>query len=75
MLTRSDVERIVGNVIADRGLMTKDEFVQGLSLEVKGGDFTMPNYRRVVVKFNGVEIASDSFDVVQMREYEGQYVY
>ena len=71
MLTRSDVERIVGNVIAERGLMTKEEFIQGLSVEVQGGDFTMPNYRTVVVKFNGVEITSDSFDVVQMDEYEG----
>lgn len=71
MLTRSDVERIVGNVIAERGLMTKDEFIQGLSVEVQNGDFTMPNYRTVVVKFNGVEITSDSFDVVQMDEYEG----
>lgn len=71
MLTRSDVERIVGNVIAERELMSKDDFIQGLSIEVRNGDFTMPNYRTVVVKFNGVEIASDSFDVVQMDEYEG----
>lgn len=71
MLTRSDVERIVGNVIAERELMSKDDFIQGLSIEVRNGDFTMPNYRTVVVKFNGIEIASDSFDVVQMDEYEG----
>lgn len=71
MLTREDVERIVNNVIAEKELMTKDEFIQGLSIDIKGGDFTMPNYRTVIVKFNGVAIASDSFDVVQMREYEG----
>jgi len=71
MLTREDVERIVGNVIAERELMTKDDLIQGLSIVVRDGDFTNPNSRTVVVKFNGVEIASDSFDVVQTREYEG----
>lgn len=71
MLTRSDVERIVSNVIADKGLITKEDFIQGLTIEVQNGNFTMPNYRTVVVKFDGVEITSDSFDVVQKREYVG----
>lgn len=70
-LSRDDVERIVGNIINERELITKDELIQGLSIEVSSGGFTMPNYRTVVVKFNGAEIASDSFDVVQTREYEG----
>lgn len=71
MLTREDVERIVSNVIAERELMTKDDFIQGLSITVRDGDFINPNSRTVIVKFDGVEIASDSFDVVQTREYEG----
>jgi hypothetical protein len=71
MLTREDVERIVSNVIRERELMTKDEFIQGLSISVTNGDFTNPNSRTVTIKFNGVEITSDYFDVVQTREYEG----
>ena len=71
MLTREDVERIIRNVIKERGLMTKDDFVQGLSIEVKSGGFTEPNTRTVIVRFNGEEIASDWFDVVQQDEYEG----
>lgn len=42
-----------------------------LTIEVEDGHWTMPNERKAILKFNGVEIASDTFDVVQKREYEG----
>ena len=71
MLNREDVIRIVENVISERGLMSVDDFVHGLQIDVKDGDFTMPNNRTVIVTFNGKPVASAWFDVVQTREYEG----
>jgi len=59
MLNREDVIRIVEGVLEE------------LTLDVKDGDFTMPNYRTVVLKYRDREIAQASFDVVQAREYEG----
>ncbi len=59
MLTRADVERIIENVLSE------------LSIDVEGGDFTMPNYRTVVLKLGDKVISRASFDVVQQREYEG----
>lgn len=71
MLTREDIERIIGNVINERGLMSKDDLIHGLSIEVKTGDFTSPNTRTVLVKLNGDVIAADWFDVRETDEYEG----
>jgi len=71
MLTREDVERIIDNKIRERELMTRDEFLSGISIHVRGGDFTCPNDRTVTLKFNGVEVSSDYFDVVQTDEYPG----
>lgn len=49
-----------------------ENYIQScLTIEVEDGDWTMPNERKAILKFNGVEIASDTFDVVQQREYEG----
>lgn len=58
-MTRDDVERITENVL------------RNLSLEMERSDFTDPNRRTVVLKLNGTVISRTSFDVVQMREYEG----
>lgn len=70
-MTRDDVERIIENKIQERELMTRDEFLSGISIHVRGGDFTCPNDRTVTLKFNGVEINSAYFDVVQQNEYPG----
>jgi hypothetical protein len=59
MLTRADVERIIENVLSE------------LTIEVKGGDFTSPNSRKIVLKLGDRVISTDYFDVVQQREYEG----
>ncbi len=56
---RDDVERIVENILTE------------LKIEVKSGDFYMPNNRTVVLKLGDRIISQDSFDVVQTREYEG----
>lgn len=71
MLTRADVERIIDNVISERGLMTKDEFIQGLSLEIRNGGFTDPNSRKVELRLDDKVISTAYFDVVQASEYEG----
>lgn len=59
MLLREDVERIIENVLNE------------LRLDVQDGDFTMPNYRTVVLKLGDRVITQATFDVVQTREYEG----
>lgn len=59
MLNKEDVERIIENVLSE------------LHLDIKDGDFTMPNYRTVVLKLGDRVITQASFDVVQAREYEG----
>jgi hypothetical protein len=59
MIERADVERIIENVLKE------------LSIEVKGGDFTSPNSRTILLKYKGELISSDYFDVVQTDEYEG----
>lgn len=59
MLVRADVERIIENVLSE------------LQLDIEDGDFTMPNYRTVVLKLGDRVIARASFNVVQTREYEG----
>lgn len=58
-LGRSDVERIVETVLSD------------LSIEVKGGSFTDPNCRTIVLRYGTREISRAYFDVVQKSEYEG----
>jgi len=60
MLNRDDIERIVENYIRDN-----------LSVQVLSGDFTNPNSRTVVVHLGPRIISSDSFSIVQEREYEG----
>lgn len=70
MLTREDVERIINNVITERELMTKDQFIQSLSLTVRDGGFTDPNSRAIELKFGDDVISTVYFDVVQEREYE-----
>lgn len=42
-----------------------------MTLELERGNFTDPNNRTIVLKFDDEKIASVSFDVVQKREYEG----
>ena len=42
-----------------------------LTLDVAGGDWTMPNYRTIVLRLDGEIISSVTFDVVQKSEYEG----
>ena len=59
MLTREDVERIVENVLRD------------LSIEVDGGDFTMPNSRCIKLMLSNRELSRTYFDVCQKDEYEG----
>lgn len=59
MLVRADVERIIENVLSE------------LQLDVEDGDFTMPNYRTIVLKLGDRVISRASFNVVQTREYEG----
>lgn len=59
MLTRADVERIIENVLSE------------LRIEVKGGYFTSPNSREVVLMHGDRIISSSYFDVVQQDEYEG----
>lgn len=59
MLVRADVERIIENVLSE------------LQLDIEDGDFTMPNYRTVVLKLGDRVISRASFNVVQTREYEG----
>lgn len=58
-LTRADVERIIENVLSN------------LTIEVKTGNFTMPNQRTVVLRLGDRVLSSDYFDVVQKAEYEG----
>ncbi len=58
-LTRADVERITENVLTQ------------LTLEVKTGGFTDPNYRTITLKLGDRVITTAQFDVVQKREYEG----
>jgi hypothetical protein len=58
-MTRDDVIRITEQVL------------EGLSIDMLRPDFTMPNERTIVLKYNGCEISRTSFDVVQQREYEG----
>jgi hypothetical protein len=58
-MKRDDVERIIENVL------------RNLSLEVESSGFTDPNRRTIVLKLDGKVITSTTFDVVQMREYEG----
>ena len=70
-LTREDVERIVSNVIAERGLITVSELKQQLSVRVKNGYFTDPNSRTVEIYLDGDLITSDSFDVSSRPDYEG----
>lgn len=59
MLTRADVERIIENVLSE------------LSIEVRRGDFTDPNSRKVELKLGERILSTDYFDVVQQQEYEG----
>jgi len=58
-MTRDDVVRITEQVLSE------------LTIEVKGGDFTNPNNRCIILKHGAKEISRDYFDVVQKREYEG----
>ena len=55
--------------------MDRDELLRvlkdGLRIEVTSGGFTDPNSRTVKITFDGEEIASTYFDVVQTDEYEG----
>ncbi len=59
MLTREDVERITENVL------------RNLTLEMEEVCFTGPNYRTIVLKYNGNVISRTTFDVVQKKEYYG----
>lgn len=58
-LNKHDVERIV------------ETMLNSLTIEVVDGNFTDPNSRTVLLKYNGNEIGRASFDVVQKSEYEG----
>jgi hypothetical protein len=58
-MTRDDVVRIT------------EEVLKGLTLEMPRSDFTDPNSRSIILKYNGIEIDRVCFDVVQKREYEG----
>lgn len=55
--------------------ISRDEFFDllkdGLTLEVKDGDFTDPNRRIIQLKYDGCVFAEVSFDVIQKPEYEG----
>lgn len=70
-MNKDDVEQIVSSIIKERKLVSLDELLQGLSIHVKNGGFTDPNSRTVSLLFNGEEISSTWFDVVQMDEYCG----
>lgn len=59
MLIREDIVRIAESVIKD------------LRLELERTDFTDPNRRTVVLKYNGTVIDSVTFDIKDQREYEG----
>jgi hypothetical protein len=59
MLTRTDVERIIENVL------------NTLSLNITSGGFTDPNSRKIELKLGDRVISTEYFDVVQTREYEG----
>jgi len=56
-LNRSDVERIVETMLAD------------LSIEVKDGGWTDPNFRTVVLKYKEKEISNTWFSVKDKPEY------
>jgi hypothetical protein len=58
-LGRTDVERIVETMLTD------------LRIEVKGGDFTDPNNRTIVLMHGKTELARTRFNVVQKGEYDG----
>ncbi len=58
-LTRSDVERIVENML------------ENIKVSVSRGGFTDPNSRKVTLSYNSKVISETWFDVVQTREYEG----
>lgn len=58
-MTRDDVERITEQVIKE------------LRLTMPRGDFTDPNRRTIELTFKDQVIDSVTFDVVQVREYEG----
>jgi hypothetical protein len=58
-MTRDDVVRITESVLKD------------LTLEMIRADFTDPNRRTIILKYQGMEIDQVSFDVVQVDEYEG----
>lgn len=59
MLLRSDVERIVENILSN------------LSIEVSPGDFTNPNTRKIELLLGDKVITTAYFDIVQTRPYEG----
>ncbi len=59
MLTRADVERIIGNVFNE------------LSIEVESRAFTSPNTRTVILKYAGAIISESQFDVADSPEYDG----
>lgn len=59
MLNRTDVERIIENVLSD------------LSIRVKNGNFTDPNNRTVELSYKDKVISTAYFDVRQASEYEG----
>lgn len=49
----------------------KQYLKDNLRIEVTGGGFTDPNRRVIAIKLDGETVCSDTFDVVQQREYEG----
>ena len=59
MLTKDDVERITENVLRD------------LSIEIDRGDWTSPNLRCIVLKYNSRELSRAYIDIVQQDEYRG----
>lgn len=58
IMTRDDVVRIT------------EEVLKGLTLELGWTDYTDPNSRSILLKYEGKEINRVTFDVVQKREYE-----
>jgi hypothetical protein len=58
-LNRSDVERIVENMLSD------------IEIKVTDGGFTDPNSRMITLHLFGRQVAQAWFDVVQKDEYPG----